>query len=195
MSSNPINVPKHLLSRLLYTNPVCLASTYSAIMTLSWITCIDNSGGFICSINSSRDSLNSILEHGIFSLSIPTAENIPLILKIGSSKSNNVDKYVDSNLERVCEGPWCAVGSQGICAWLFCKVIEKINHANPSGPTHVLLRCTIDHAKVNCINWTGKQLTGDLLAFMGSKTFALMSPIAIQGYSHDCMENDVQRST
>ena len=42
-----ISVPKHLLSRLLYNNPVCLLTStipngQSNIMTITWLTCLNN---------------------------------------------------------------------------------------------------------------------------------------------------------
>ena len=49
MASSPIHVPKHLRSRLLYNNPVCLLTTKtqvtSNIMTITWITCLNNHVG------------------------------------------------------------------------------------------------------------------------------------------------------
>lgn len=42
----PIHVPKHLFSRLLYPNPVCLLTTKtpqaSNVMTITWVTCLNN---------------------------------------------------------------------------------------------------------------------------------------------------------
>ena len=41
-----IKVPKHLTSRLLYSNPVCLLTTKtteaSNVMTITWLTCLNN---------------------------------------------------------------------------------------------------------------------------------------------------------
>ena len=66
-------VPKHLLSRLLYSNPVCflctndvdpLSGSSSApttnIMTVSWITTIDNQGTFIMSLNANRHTVTNL---------------------------------------------------------------------------------------------------------------------------------------
>lgn len=62
MATDPgiVVVPKHLLSRLLYTNPVCLLTSHDPatrrrnVMTISWLTAINNQGGFICSMNAKR---------------------------------------------------------------------------------------------------------------------------------------------
>ena len=53
-------VERHLLSRLLYANPVCLVSSMDLsgsrrnVMTLSWLTPIDNNAHFVCSIKTTR---------------------------------------------------------------------------------------------------------------------------------------------
>jgi hypothetical protein len=65
LSKPKIDVPKHLLSRLLYANPVCFlctnnferssrsvssSSTSTNLMTVSWLTPADNMGTFIMSL-------------------------------------------------------------------------------------------------------------------------------------------------
>ncbi|KAI9333213.1 hypothetical protein DFJ73DRAFT_854721 [Zopfochytrium polystomum] len=55
-----IKVEKHLLARLLYPNPVCLLTSCSSdgasrnVMTISWLTPLDNHGHFVCSMKSTR---------------------------------------------------------------------------------------------------------------------------------------------
>ena len=55
-----ISVPKHLLSRLLYPNPVCVLTARDAAtghrnaMVISWLTAVDNHGRFVCSVNEGR---------------------------------------------------------------------------------------------------------------------------------------------
>lgn len=62
-----VEVPRHLLSRLLYPNPVCLLTTRAAeptppglpatnIMTISWLTPTNNKGGLLLSMNAKRTS-------------------------------------------------------------------------------------------------------------------------------------------
>lgn len=53
---------KQLLSRLLYSNPVCVLAVSGdeeerqppALMTISWLTATDNQGGFFLSISQRR---------------------------------------------------------------------------------------------------------------------------------------------
>ena len=94
-------VPRHLHSRLLYTNPVCVllsanqppaaaesvtdsSSAYNC-MTVSWLTPVDNSGMFCMSLKSSRHTTGNLLRDGRFTLS-PACEGMePLLLRLGSS--------------------------------------------------------------------------------------------------------------
>lgn len=113
--SGIVNVPKCLAARVLYSNPVCLLCTSSPetperkrnVMTISWVTCVDNSGSFVCALNSSRSSAvrlqreharvlaqtESDIEKGaLFTLSVPTAGMERMILEIGSCSGRDVDK-------------------------------------------------------------------------------------------------------
>lgn len=66
-------VPTHLRSRLLYTNPVCLLATWSPkrarhnVMTVTWLTPVDNAGTFVMSVNEARTSVGNLQEHPHFS--------------------------------------------------------------------------------------------------------------------------------
>ena len=52
-----VRVPAAFLSRPLYPNPVCLLASRRPrggavnLMTISWLTAVDNAGGFVCSMN------------------------------------------------------------------------------------------------------------------------------------------------
>ena len=94
-----VDVEPHLRSRLLYTNPVCLLSTLPGlvrtsstggsspaptkaaasdesmfrpnVMTISWLTALDNRGTFVMSMNQNRHSARLLLanevsrQHGV----------------------------------------------------------------------------------------------------------------------------------
>jgi hypothetical protein len=92
-----IPVEKHLLSRLLYPNPVCLLGTVSSngtlnAMTVSWLTCINNSGVLFLSVNLKRHSTLIIQETGKFSLSVAVDGMQPLLLEVGGCSGRDTDK-------------------------------------------------------------------------------------------------------
>lgn len=65
-------VPKHLRSRLLYPNPVCILTTVGATgernaMVVSWLTPVDNRGALFLSMNARRHSAALLRDTGIFS--------------------------------------------------------------------------------------------------------------------------------
>lgn len=97
---------KNLLSRLLYPNPVCLLTikleveaesgvkSYERnIMTISWLTPIDNYGNFICSINKKRHSADLIMKARCFVLNIPVHGQESMIVSIGSVSGRLGDKF------------------------------------------------------------------------------------------------------
>lgn len=58
-------VPSHLAGRLLFANPVCFLVTQNSdgghnVMTISWLTPVDNRGNFVLSMNSNRHSLRNL---------------------------------------------------------------------------------------------------------------------------------------
>uniref|UniRef100_M4BES9 Flavin reductase like domain-containing protein n=1 Tax=Hyaloperonospora arabidopsidis (strain Emoy2) TaxID=559515 RepID=M4BES9_HYAAE len=95
-----VAVSKGLLSRLLYPNPVCLLSVCHSdgsarnVMTISWITAINNHGGFICSINAARYSVKFIKYAGaVFVLNVPVRGMEDLVLAIGGCTGAETDKF------------------------------------------------------------------------------------------------------
>lgn len=58
--STIVAVPKPMLSRPLYTNPVCLLTSRASdeerpnVMTITWVTAINNDGWFTMSVNQTR---------------------------------------------------------------------------------------------------------------------------------------------
>ena len=82
------------LSRPLYPNPVCLLSTWQLphhtlegprvnLMTISWLAPLDNAGRFVCSMCQHRFSASMLRQNPYLVLSVPTAEHIPLLLRVG----------------------------------------------------------------------------------------------------------------
>ena len=97
---------KNLLSRLLYPNPVCLLSVRTHadqslpdkkikrnVMTISWLTPIDNYGNFICSINKKRYTTELVIETRKFVLNVPVHGQEPLIFSIGACSGRHCDKF------------------------------------------------------------------------------------------------------
>ena len=84
-------------SRLLYTNPVCILSSCSErlqrnLMTISWLTPLDNQGRLMCSINKRRHSAAGVLHHKTFVLNVPPANLAETLLAIGACSGESVDK-------------------------------------------------------------------------------------------------------
>lgn len=103
-------VPPHLLSRLLYANPVCVLISHNSsaqgghaphnAMVISWLTAVDNDGTFIMSVNRKRHTLVNLLERKVFSLS-PAVEGLEsLLVTLGSSSGReNPDKLCSSGAQ------------------------------------------------------------------------------------------------
>ena len=100
-------VERHLTSRLLYPNPVCILSTTSIenklnLMTCSWLTPIDNMGRFFLSMKKSRYSAKILLEseseERVFVLSVTVDGMQSLVLNIGSSSGKETDKIKANNV-------------------------------------------------------------------------------------------------
>ncbi|KAJ1561718.1 hypothetical protein HK096_003593, partial [Nowakowskiella sp. JEL0078] len=107
-----VRVPSHLLSRLLYANPVCLLSICTLdgsgifsrnVMTISWLTPIDNNAHFICSMKQSRNTASFLNLTHHFVLNVPVAGMEQLIYSVGST--SRVDKFSLLNIP-TCEVGW-----------------------------------------------------------------------------------------
>ena len=84
-------------SRLLYTNPVCILSSCNErmqrnLMTISWLTPLDNQGRLICSINKRRHSAAGLLHHKTFVFNVPPVNLAETLLAIGACSGASVDK-------------------------------------------------------------------------------------------------------
>ena len=115
------DVPAHLLSRLLYTNPVCLLVAEVPVdgeaappkprtarwtaMTISWLSALNNTGMCTLSMNERRftASLPAVQPGGAFTLSVPVAGMEPLVRQIGKSSGRTVDKLAAIDL---CAPGW-----------------------------------------------------------------------------------------
>ena len=92
-----------LRSRLLYPNPVCLLTTWSVeggawkknVMTLSWLTCMNNAADVLFSLNAKRFSADAVVSGRDFGLSVPTADLAKVVLAVGGRSGRRGDKFAD----------------------------------------------------------------------------------------------------
>ena len=90
-----------LKSRLLYANPVCLLTTWGFAdgawtrnaMTISWLTCMNNAGDVLLSLNTRRHSAAAVVSGRDFGLSIPTADLAALVLAVGGRSGRKGPKF------------------------------------------------------------------------------------------------------
>lgn len=175
-----------MISRLLYSNPVCILTTKDATkvncMIISWLSCCDNAGGIIASVNKKRFSSIALQEpNAKFTLSIPTTGIEPLLLEIGSCTGAKVDKINELGLstQRL---PWeedfpDCIHHENICAVLACEVL-RIDTAGVADDGHIILFCKAKHAAVRPSHWQNNKLfvgEPNTLSFMGSKQFLRMT--------------------
>eukprot|EP00757_Euglenozoa_sp_SAG-D1_P020004 gene20004-7096_t len=86
-----VEVPKHLFSRILYPNPVCFLTSRTEnevnVMTISWLTAIDNNGVFFASMNQKRHSASLVFAGAVetqrFTLSVPVQGMEATLKKVG----------------------------------------------------------------------------------------------------------------
>lgn len=89
-SPQVVDVPKHLVNRILYTNPVCFLSVRDAatgrknVMTISWLTPTDNHGGVFLSVNAKRHTATFLRKaSAVFCLSVATQGMEEMLLAVG----------------------------------------------------------------------------------------------------------------
>lgn len=106
-----VQIKGNMMCRLLYPNPVCFLTVYDPIshranvMTITWLTAIDNHGSFVCSIGKGRHTSELLKTSGVFVLNIPTRDMEDTILAIGSSSGREMDKFRELGL-RTCPPGW-----------------------------------------------------------------------------------------
>ena len=102
---------RKMLNRLLYTNPVCILSTPAGetwkanVMTMSWLTPIDNEGHIVFSMNRSRYSANSVVKNrSHFVLSVPVSGMEETLKQIGKGgKKKDKENKEESKLPSTTE--------------------------------------------------------------------------------------------
>ena len=110
-------LPKHLYSRVLYANPVCFLTVHDPsasvrkhrcnVMTISWLTAVNNRGGVFLSMNSKRHTA-SFLSRGCeyICLSVATKGHEDLLISIGGCTGAEVDKFELLSIPTCRPGCW-----------------------------------------------------------------------------------------
>ncbi|KDO23316.1 hypothetical protein SPRG_11630 [Saprolegnia parasitica CBS 223.65] len=208
-----VQVDKNMLSRLLYPNPVCLLSVQSGdddasrrrnVMTITWLTPINNHGKFICSMNCKRHTATLVHAPGqYFVLNVPTKAHEATILAIGGCSGADVDKFETLQLA-TCPPGWAPLrplkrkhgmskkdlrdadvydAASGCVALVDCiaHIVCRVD-AVLETDGHNLLTCTQVAAWAKAAYWNGKHFapqSRDLmpyLTFLGTKVFACVTP-------------------
>eukprot|EP00741_Cyanophora_paradoxa_P018054 tig00021037_g17434.t1 len=114
MREDCIRLEKTFFSRILFPNPVCLLTANVPetgernIMTISWLTPVNNQGGFLCSINKRRHTLKLIQARKRFVLSVPVRGMEDLLVAIGGCTGVEVDKFREFGIP-LCHPGWHAL--------------------------------------------------------------------------------------
>ena len=103
--------PPHL-SRPLYANPVCFLSTWQPgggarnLMTISWLTAVDNDGHFACSMNQRRHSARNLARNPFLLLSVACAGLEPLLCKVGACSGRGINDKPRALGVPICGPGW-----------------------------------------------------------------------------------------
>ena len=197
-------------SRLVYANPVCLLSSCQGqeqnLMTISWLTAVDNNGHLVLSVNKRRQSAVSILSAGTFVLNVPTAQLAKTVLEIGGCSGRDVDKIerFRADLGGYCLPGWRPLemwppsqenrdagdhvfAISGCVAHLVIQVLANLSDLSeiPQLSSHHLFVCKVCRAFVHSTYWDGKIFaprpnmevaTPPYMSFFGSQTFGYVVP-------------------
>ncbi|ETV97975.1 hypothetical protein H310_09280 [Aphanomyces invadans] len=206
-----IRIDRNMLSRVLYPNPVCLLSVADPlsntrnVMTVTWLTPINNHGKFICSINCHRHTATFLNQVGrTFVLNVPTVQQQALVLAIGGCSGSTVDKFASLNIE-TCDVGWTpptrppkrnkhgmskkdlvevdvadaaasCVALKDSIAHVLCRV-EKVDVDDG----HYIITAVELAAYVDARYWNGKTFGSTdappYLTFLGSKVFGQVTPL------------------
>ena len=140
---------KRDFSRLLYANPVCFLATRrpdgdgsgANVMTLSWLTCVNNSGLFMFSSNKRRFTAACLLACPEMVLSVPCSGMEALVLAVGKASGRNGDKLeqlrsaglaIDSTATSHRHGP-LEQSSDELATLSSLPLLEASVGANPLG--------------------------------------------------------------
>ncbi|KAI9101033.1 phosphatidylinositide phosphatase SAC1like protein putative [Phlyctochytrium arcticum] len=225
-----VKIPTHLLSRLLYANPVCLLTTTAPtgpaadqnesnanvtvkdagsatpsdlctrnVMTISWLTPLDNRGHFICSMKSTRFSSSLLRKNPFFVLNIPVQGMEQLVIDVGGrTGADGVDKLVALGI-KTCPPGWeeflevakvkrrkgkqfdqidtPLIALDQCVAHMVCQVDEAQERHG-----HDILYCSTIRAFSQADYWDGRNFAPKLpetppyLSFLGSRQFAYTIP-------------------
>ena len=105
-----VQIKGNMMCRLFYPNPVCLLTVYDPakhvgnVMTITWLTPIDNIGTFVCSINKRRYTAGLLNVSSVFVMNVPTRDMEGVVLDIGSCSGRNTDKFKQFGLRLCCPG-------------------------------------------------------------------------------------------
>ena len=175
-----LELQKNLATRLLYTNPVVLLSVdREAIMTLTWITAMNNHGGFVVSINNRRHTRGHVMEKRRFCLGIPTSDMRSTVLAVGGCSGRDGNKFDALGLETVQVGDGPDVTVKGTVA----RILADVNAVLADDGYHTILQCTIRRAWVDETYWDGRNFlpkdaaASPYLTFLGSQTFAAVTAL------------------
>ena len=198
-----------LRSRLLYPNPVCLLTTWGEVdgswrknvMTISWLTRLNNDADVLLSINARRHSAAAVLSGRAFGLSVPTSDLAAMVLKIGACSGSKHDKLatveglaaVEADDTKASKGGFAALMSdssdddddgvaappdapwfvEGCVARLACVVERRLTE----GEDHHVVVAKVTDATVREDYWDGKTFRAPhgrapFLSFLGSQSFA-----------------------
>lgn len=114
---SPVQLAPPHLSRPLYPNPVCFLATWQPgsrrrnLMTISWVTAIDNDGRFFASMNQRRHSSTLLMAHPYLVLSIACAGLETLLKRVGGCSGARADKTTAFDVP-ICRPGWVALGDQ-----------------------------------------------------------------------------------
>jgi flavin reductase (DIM6/NTAB) family NADH-FMN oxidoreductase RutF len=110
---------KQMLSRLLYPNPVCMLTTPAHVstgrpnvMTISWLTPLNNFGLILLSVNAKRHTASKLQACPDFVLNIPAHGFEETVLAIGKNTGGDGDKFAKLSIEKCAPGwePLAAAG-------------------------------------------------------------------------------------
>eukprot|EP00536_Pseudo-nitzschia_multiseries_P014773 jgi/Psemu1/215887/e_gw1.767.22.1 len=146
-----VPVRGNLMCRLLFPNPVCLLTVYdrkehtSNVMTLTWLTPVDNSGTFVCSIHKRRHTASLLAVSSTFVLNVPTSDLEDTVLGIGSCSGRDTDKFQKFGLE-LCRPGGTAAGATAGSSAKKNKKKDKKHRDEQDGIKHAIaLRDCIAH--------------------------------------------------
>eukprot|EP01063_Lacrimia_lanifica_P037622 TRINITY_DN7783_c0_g1_i1.p2 TRINITY_DN7783_c0_g1~~TRINITY_DN7783_c0_g1_i1.p2 ORF type:complete len:251 (+),score=82.33 TRINITY_DN7783_c0_g1_i1:101-853(+) len=201
-----VRVSERLRSRVLYANPVCLLCTRGRgegaranVMTISWLTCINNNGVFFMSMNEHRASAGNVYDaegdayfaDAEFVLNVPVQGAEALLRRVGGETGKEVDKFGTLGLKRTAPGAWespatcdgdLALDHPLVVAHLACRVLE-----GRRGHGHHLLTCEVQDAYVRARYWAGDTFRPTdpalppYLTFFGAGVFGGAAPGLLPG--------------